>query len=405
MREQESREIWSVSGVNRAARELLENGLPALWIEAEVSNLARPASGHLYFSLKDRNAQLRCAFFRQRQRGSQVAIENGSKVLVRGRLSLYEPRGDYQFIVESVEAAGEGELRRAFEVLKAKLLAEGLFDEAHKQPLPAMPKRIGVISSASGAALRDILHVLERRYPAADVLIYDSSVQGASAAKELLSALKLAIARADCDVLIMTRGGGSLEDLNAFNDEPLAREIYACPIPLISGVGHEIDFTIADFVADLRAPTPSAAAELATPDAVQLSARLAATQERGTSAVRRLMQREGQGLDYLRRRLTQQSPALRLSRQGQSAKTLAERLARAISQIVDKEQRHLHALSRNLNAVSPLATLSRGYAIVRNKNGEAITQVGAVQTAQSINVMLQDGEFEAKVSAIKPAKR
>ncbi|HKX58724.1 MAG TPA: exodeoxyribonuclease VII large subunit, partial [Steroidobacteraceae bacterium] len=256
-----------MSRLNREARALLETGLPSLWITGELSNLSRPASGHWYFSLKDEGAQVRCAMFRQRNLSVRVAPRDGMQVLLRARVGLYEARGEFQLVVDHLEEAGEGELRRRFEALKLKLAAEGLFDAARKRPLPRFPRRIGVVTSPTGAALRDVLHVLGRRFPSVPVLLYPVPVQGAGAAREIASMLAVADRRRDVDVLLLVRGGGSLEDLWAFNDEALARAIAGVGLPVISGIGHEIDFTIADFVADLRAPTPSAAAEIAVPDA------------------------------------------------------------------------------------------------------------------------------------------
>src|SRR5271167_4794465 len=264
-----NRDIYSVSRLNREVRVLLERGFGGLWLEAEISNFARPSSGHWYFSLKDSAAQVRCAMFRQRNMLSAFTPRDGQKVLVRARIGLYEPRGEFQLIVDHMEDAGLGALKRQFEELSARLNLEGLFAVERKRPLPSLPRRIGVITSPTGAAVRDILHVLARRFPATAVLIYPVSVQGAQAAAEIVAALESAGVRAECDVLILARGGGSLEDLWAFNDERLARVIAASSIPVISGVGHEIDFTIADFAADVRAPTPSAAAELVVPDAAE----------------------------------------------------------------------------------------------------------------------------------------
>src|SRR5512147_1118918 len=243
------RDIFTISRLNREARTLLEHGRGSVWLTGEISNLSRPTSGHWYFSLKDESAQVRCAMFRQRNLLVRFPVKDGSRVLARGRVSLYEARGEFQVVVEHLEEAGEGLLRRRFEELKQRLGAEGLFDERHKRPLPRLPRRIGVITSPTGAALRDILHVLARRFPAAAVLVYPVPVQGDSAPREIEQALRLATLRRDCDVLIVARGGGSLEDLWAFNDEAVARAMFACPIPIVSGVGHETDFTIADLVA------------------------------------------------------------------------------------------------------------------------------------------------------------
>ncbi|MEM7610216.1 MAG: exodeoxyribonuclease VII large subunit [Pseudomonadota bacterium] len=441
------KDIWSVSALNRAARELLEQGLGVVWIEAEVSNLARPASGHVYFSLKDGGAQLRAAFFRQRQRGSVGDLTNGDKVLVRGKLSLYEPRGDYQLIVDRLEPAGEGALRRAFEILKLKLAAEGLFNESGKQQLPAMPSQIGIVTSASGAALRDILQVLNRRMPGIPIIIYASSVQGANAPHELRAALALAVSRDECDVLILARGGGSLEDLQAFNDEALARAIAACPLPVVCGVGHETDFTICDFVADLRAPTPSAAAELATPDQRDIRYRLARQSTALLGLVRRALQRHGQHTDQLARRLALQSPAARVTRQQRTLDGLISRLVRTTlharrqpqqqldslrlrlrlrspqqlanvrTQQLDvlrirlvraergareRSQFRLQSLVRELHAISPLATLARGYAIVSSNSGRLVSSIHEVANNAPVQVQLQDGQFAASVTGKTP---
>src|SRR6202035_1346073 len=251
---------------NSEVRVLLERGLSIVWVEGELSNLSQPASGHWYFSLKDRNAQIRCAMFRQRNIAVGFAPRAGPHVLARGRFSVYEARGDYQLIVEHLEEAGVGALRREFEKLKVKLAAEGLFALERKRALPRFPRRIGVVTSPSGAAIRDVLHILARRFPPASVLVYPTPVQGAASVPAIVEALQTASARAECDVLIVAGGGGSIEDLWSFNDERVARAICASSIPVVSGIGHEIDFTIADFVADARAPTPSGAAELVAPD-------------------------------------------------------------------------------------------------------------------------------------------
>ena len=255
----DGRDVYTVARLNHEARALLETGLPSIWITGELSNLSRPASGHWYFTLKDEAAQVRCAMFRQRNQSARVVPRDGMQVLLRARVGLYEPRGDFQLIVDHLEEAGEGELRRRFEALKLRLAAEGLFDTARKRAPPRLPGRIGVVTSPTGAALRDVIQVLRRRFAAIPVLVYPVPVQGAAAAREIAAMLALADRRAEVDVLLLVRGGGSLEDLWAFNDETLARAIAELSVPLISGIGHEIDFTIADFVADARAPTPSAA--------------------------------------------------------------------------------------------------------------------------------------------------
>src|SRR6202167_4608551 len=296
------RDVYSVSRLNREVRVLLERGFGALWLEAEISNFARPSSGHWYFSLKDSAAQVRCAMFRQRNMLSAFTPRDGQKVLVRARIGLYEPRGEYQLIIDHMEDAGLGALKRQFEELRAKLEREGLVAAERKRPLPSLPRRIGIITSPTGAAVRDILHVLARRFPAAAVLVYPVSVQGAQAAAEIVAALEAAGRRAECDVLILARGGGSLEDLWAFNDERLARAIVASTIPLITGIGHEIDFTIADFAADMRAPTPSAAAELVVPDAGEWLAALASLAARLARCARRRLGEQRERLRWLERR-------------------------------------------------------------------------------------------------------
>src|SRR5688572_23579366 len=285
------RDIYSVGRLNAEARMLLESGLPALWVEGELSNFAAPSSGHWYFTLKDRDAQIRCAMFRTRNGGVGFRPKDGQHVVLRGRVSLYEPRGDYQLIAEQMEDAGEGALKREFEKLKARLAAEGLFDAALKRPLPAMPRRIAVVTSPTGAAVRDVLHILARRFPPADVLVIPTPVQGAAATESIVAALDAASARSDVDVVILTRGGGSIEDLWCFNDERVARAIRRARIPVVSGVGHEIDFTIADFAADVRAPTPSGAAELVVPDRRTLLANVAGADRRLRHLVEQLLSR------------------------------------------------------------------------------------------------------------------
>ncbi|MGA7800973.1 MAG: exodeoxyribonuclease VII large subunit, partial [Gammaproteobacteria bacterium] len=284
------RDVYSVGRLNREVRAALEAGFALLWVEGELSNVARPASGHLYLTLKDAQAQVRCAMFRNRCQFLGFTPQNGMQVLVRARVSLYEPRGDFQLIIEHMEEAGDGALLRAFEALKQRLSKEGLFEEARKRPIPTLPRRVGVVTSPIGAAIRDILSVLRRRFPALPVLIYPVPVQGTDAAPQIAAAVRRASERADCDVLIVTRGGGSLEDLWAFNEELVARAIHDSAIPVVSGVGHEIDFTIADFVADRRAPTPSAAAELVSPDQAEWLAQLRALDARLLQRLQRHLQ-------------------------------------------------------------------------------------------------------------------
>jgi exodeoxyribonuclease VII large subunit len=436
------RDIYTPSRLNREARILLERSLPALWLEGEVSNLSRPSSGHWYFSLKDEGAQLRCAMFRQRNLLTQFKPADGMHVLARGRVSLYEPRGDYQFIVDYLEEAGEGALRRRFEVLKAKLAAAGLFALERKRALPRIPKRIGVVTSPTGAALRDVLHILRRRFPLADVRIYPVPVQGAHAAEQIAAAIALASARGDCDVLIVARGGGSLEDLWAFNEEIVARALFECRIPTITGIGHEVDFTIADFVADVRAPTPSGAAELVVPDLHDWLRRYAISEQRLTIALRRRLAELHEQSRWLQRRLGQLHPGIVLRQKLQRADELEQCLRRAIrerlaalSHRLDAQtaqlQRHSPVLqlaalrgrlcqvrlqlaaeihrkmeamrsrhllaARTLDAVSPLATLNRGYAIVTDGTGVVIVDAEKAAVGSSIEARFARGRITARV--------
>ncbi len=433
----------SVTELNRTVRTLIERGVGHVWVEGEMSNLSRPASGHLYFSLKDTSAQIRCAWFRQRQRAPTINLKDGDKMLAYGKVSVYEARGDYQLIVERLEAAGEGELRRRFEELKKKLAAEGLFDESLKRPLPTLPRCIGVITSPSGAAIRDVLSVLKRRFPAIPVIVYPVAVQGEAAIAEIATAFQTVARRAECDVLIVGRGGGSLEDLWAFNEEAVARAIRGCPVPVISAVGHEVDFTIADLVADYRAPTPSGAAEIVVPDQLQWRRDFAATLTRFSSLMQRILEDYYQSLDWLARRLKQSSPGATVVRQGERLLSLRKTLASAIrnnlivrghaTERIDArlrqqspharlQQMELRCIAlqqrlrsagkiplatienrlalalRGLHAVSPLATLERGYAIVTDaKSGKVITDAATVSAGSAIEARLARGRIVATV--------
>jgi exodeoxyribonuclease VII large subunit len=380
-------------------RSLLESGLGTLWVEGEISNLARPASGHWYFSLKDRDAQIRCAMFRQRNVLSRFAPREGQLVVAFGRVSLYEPRGDYQLLVELMEDAGVGALQRAFDELKARLAAEGLFAPERKRALPTAPRRIGVITSPTGAAIRDIVQVLRRRCPAAQILIYPSPVQGAAAAAALIAAVELAGARAEVDVLILARGGGSIEDLWAFNDERLARAILASPIPIVTGIGHEIDFTIADFVADLRAPTPSAAAQLVAPDAAVWRQRLEQLLARFSAAARRALRSEQLRLEALTRRLQQSHPGARLQQHSQRLDELEARLRLSLRARIAAGTARLESAARALQAVSPLATLERGFAVVtRASDGALITDATQLADGEAFDARLAHGSLRATVT-------
>jgi exodeoxyribonuclease VII large subunit len=372
------RDVYSVSRLNREVRVLLERGFGTLWLEAEISNFSRPSSGHWYFCLKDASAQVRCAMFRQRNMLCAFTARDGQKVLVRARIGLYEPRGEFQLIVDHLEDAGLGALQRQFEELRARLAAEGLFSAERKRRLPALPKRIGVITSPTGAAVRDILHVLARRFPAVGVLIYPVAVQGAQAAAEIVVALKTAAARNECDVLILARGGGSLEDLWTFNDEKLARAIVASPIPVISGIGHEVDVTIADFAADVRAPTPSAAAELVVPDADEWLAACLRLGTRLERCMRRRLAERGERLRWLNGRAAQVSPIARLAQQTQRLDELDQRMSRAMHRRIDGYRERLLWLRGRTALVSPSARLAQHLSRledVEQRLGRAIRQV------------------------------
>jgi exodeoxyribonuclease VII large subunit len=393
-----ARDIYSISRLNREARLLLESGLGQIWVQGEISNLARPSSGHWYFSLKDRDAQLRCAMFRARNSLARFTPREGQLVLAHGRVSLYEPRGEFQLLVEYLEDAGLGALQRAFDQLKARLAAEGLFASEHKRALPDAPRRIGVITSPTGAAVRDILHILARRFPAASVLIYPVPVQGAAAAPAIAAALDLASARAECEVLILARGGGSIEDLWAFNDERVARAIYRCRIPLVSGIGHEIDFTIADFVADVRAPTPSGAAELVVPDARAWLQGLLRLASRFEVAMRRQLGQERLRLDGLQRRLQQAHPGARLRQSSQRLDELEGRLQFAMQTRLGRLAARLESSARALQAVSPLATLARGFAVItRSADGALVTGSEQLAVGEQFDARLANGSLRAKL--------
>jgi exodeoxyribonuclease VII large subunit len=344
--------------------------------------------------------------FRQANRRLGFAPADGLQVLVRAQAGLYEARGDYQLIVEHMEEAGEGALRRRFEQLKARLADEGLFDPERKRELPDIPERIGVITSPTGAALRDVLISLRRRFPAAEVLIFPTSVQGDKAAGEIVAALERASSRADCDLLILTRGGGSLEDLWPFNEEAVARAIAGVSIPIIVGVGHETDFTIAEFVADLRAPTPSQAAELAVPEQRDYFERLLGLGELLSRALRRLVRDEQRRLDALEHRLSRAHPGMTLKTKRQRVDDIENRLKRALKDAMTSTTSRLKLIERGLSALSPLATLDRGYAIVtRQSDGELVTRGDAVEPGTGIDVRLAEGGLAATVDSTTGGKR
>ncbi len=441
-----ARRTFSVTELSREVRLLLESGFPDIWVEGEISNLATPASGHLYFTLKDAHSQVRCALFRNRHVKLSATPADGLQVLVRGRLSLYERRGDFQLIASYLEHAGEGALRRAFELLKRKLEAEGVFDPAHKQPLPEFADRVGVISSASGAALRDVLSTLRRRFPALAVQLYPAAVQGTAATQQIVDAVQLAERVGSCDVLLLVRGGGSLEDLAAFNSELVAQAIYACGIPIVTGVGHETDFTIADFAADRRAPTPTAAAELVSPDGQALWHRLCELQARLSGLSERTLQSLQQRVDWLSQRLGQVHPQQQLAlwqrrlddlsktqrllidnfinAQRRSVTELAARMAAQtpIHRVAQLQLRRIGAaraltragrsawqqygyrlsvLETRLTGASPSAILERGYAIVRDpQRNMIIRRTDQVAVGDSVAARFAVGELQLRVVGV-----
>src|SRR6187401_1623414 len=364
------RDVYSVSRLNKEVRLLLESGLPVLWLEGELSNFAAPASGHWYFSLKDSTAQVRCAMWRQRNTQVRFRPKDGMAVLVRARVGLYEPRGEYQLLVEHLEEAGEGALKREFEKLKAKLAAEGLFAAERKRPLPAVPRCIGVVSSPTGAAIHDILRVLRARFPAARVLLYPTAVQGAAAVPEIVRAIEAASRRNECDVLIVSRGGGSLEDLWCFNDERVARAIAACRVPTVSGIGHEVDVTIADFVADVRAPTPSAAALAAVPDKQVWLGALAQLEHRFAGAMNRMLRAQALAVGALVQRLQISHPGAKLVQHVQRLDDLELRMRLALRAAVSSRQQRLVSFSTRLWRENPrhrLETLCAQAATLRQR--------------------------------------
>lgn len=434
--------VLSPSQLNALARNLLEDTFPLVWVEGELGNLSRPSSGHLYMTLKDARAQVRCAMFKPKSSWLKFVPREGLRVLARGRLTLYEARGDYQLVLDHMEEAGEGALRRAFEELKARLSAEGLFDPERKRPLPRYPARVGVITSPSGAAVRDVLSVFARRFPLIQAEVLPVPVQGEGAAAQIVSMLQRAAASGRYDVLVLARGGGSLEDLWAFNDERLARAIAACEVPVVSAIGHETDFSLSDFAADLRAPTPSVAAELIAPDrdellrrlrqldarlrnlqlqrlrqamqradraalrlnALRPQARLQALRLRQAEALRRLsaawqrrLERERAQLRHADAVLRANHPQRRIAALRERLSALAQRPRAAVERRLAHRGLHLRGLARSLEAVSPLATVARGYAILQREDGHVVRSVLDAAPGDRLSARVQDGRLRVKV--------
>ena len=434
--------IYQVSDLSNEMRRLMETSYPEIWIEGELSSLSTPASGHLYFSLKDSQSQLRCAMFKGRASINQYRPKAGDLVRVRAKVSIYPARGDLQCIVQHIEEAGEGLLQRRFEELKNALNQQGLFNQANKKTIPAHPKHIGIITSPSGAAVKDILSTLKRRCPAIPVTIYPAVVQGDSAAKSIMDAIANAVQHQQCDVLILSRGGGSMEDLWCFNEEQLANTIFNCPTPIVSGVGHEVDITIADLVADLRAPTPTAAAELISPDTNHLLSSLKSMHFRLPRSMERILQRSAQQVDISARQLVH--PSQQLRQKHADLKSINKRLSHSIKrshswhqgQLKQCQQRlntplkkvaqnknHIEALSQRLklaqsnqftqlsqqfeslgeqlNLVSPLATINRGFSIARDQSDNILRNKSQVKINQNIEVQLSDGKLDCTITKIK----
>lgn len=395
----EDKQIYTVSRLNTEARFLLEEAFPYVWVEGEISNFAAPHSGHWYFSLKDANAQVRAALFRNAQRKFNFTPKDGMHVLVKARVSLYENRGEYQLIAEHIEERGEGKLQRAFAALKKKLEAAGLFATSHKKALPPFPMQIGIITSATGAALHDILTVLKRRHPCVAIVIYPTLVQGEQAAPAIVKAIQTANLRQECDVLILARGGGTLEDLWPFNEEIVAHAIYHSMLPIITGIGHEVDFTIADFVADKRAPTPSAAAEMVAPDCQELKQQLERLQKQLQRQIQHSISHKVQQLTWMEKHLRQQHPKRRLIEKMQQLDFWETTLRQLISHSLRLQQDKLSHLASTLDALSPLATLKRGYAIATHA-GNVIKTIDEVNVNDEIIVRLSDGRLDCKLESI-----
>lgn len=392
-------ETWSVSELTAYIRELfdLDLRLQAVRVVGEISNFLQARSGHLYFTLKDEQAQLKCVMWRSAAERLRFRPQDGDAALARGRVTVYDVGGVYQLYVDSLTPAGRGDLAQAFEQLKMRLAAEGLFDPAHKKPIPSFPHKIGLVTSLDAAALRDILNVLRRRCPLVSVLIAPTLVQGADAPAAIVRALRWLDGRSDVDTIILARGGGSLEDLWAFNDEGVARAIYAARHPIVTGIGHETDFTIADFVADLRAPTPSAAAELAVPDLAELRPVLQGLQEALIAQMQATLRQYRWQTQALARALTHLGPQARLDSYRQRADTWLARLDQSIGRRLERDLSRLQVAQARLAAVSPLATLARGYAIVRHVDGRLVRRVSDVSGGDNLQVQVADGAFGVRV--------
>jgi len=401
-----ARQIFAVGDLVAGVRRLLDDSVGRVWVAGEISNLRQPASGHAYFTLKDDDAQLRCALFRGAARRLVFEPEDGMAVLAYGELTVYEPRGDLQLIVRNLEPRGEGALQLAFEQLRARLEREGLFDEGLKRPLPDAPRRVGVVTSATGAALHDVLRVAEGRHGGTPILLAPTRVQGAGAEVEVAAALAAIATRPEVDVVLLVRGGGSLEDLQAFNHEAVARAIRACPVPVVCGVGHEVDVTIADLAADLRAPTPSAAAAAAVPDGERMADELAASTAWLVRAADARIDEAEASLRHWHTALRGLAPSARLALQAERFTTALRGLRRGLAMGLERGEARLSAHAGRLDSLSPLAVLGRGYALVQRADDGAIVRApGDVGAGDPLRIRLADGEIEADVRPPRGAPR
>lgn len=394
-------QILSVSALNRMTKQLLESQFPLFWVSGEISNFTRAASGHWYFSLKDDAAQVRCVMFKGRNSLLDRVPREGDQIEARATVTLYEARGEFQLTVEFMQLAGLGRLYEAFEQLKQRLQAEGVFDAARKQPLPSHPQRIGIVTSTEAAALRDVLSAIRRRDPSMPVIIYPTPVQGKGAAEQIAQAIRLADARQEVDVLLLCRGGGSIEDLWSFNEEVVARALFDCRLPTVSGVGHETDITIADFAADVRAATPTAAAELACPDQMLVRQQLAELRRRLMQPMQSLLRQQMQTVDYLSRRLL--SPAQQVQQQARQLQQLQQRLRGAMQQRLQWQAGALAHFASSLQQLNPLQVLARGYAIVQTDSGQAVTSSQQLHTGERLHLTLHQGHAEVDVVRTQPA--
>ena len=391
--------VFSVKEINRLVRELLEQSFPSFWITGEISNFISASSGHWYFSLKDEEAQVRCTMFKNKNMAAEWIPKNGEKIEAKCLIGLYEARGEYQLNIEQIRHAGAGLLSEAFNQLKEKLLKEGLFEVSRKKSIPQFPRSIGVITSPTGAAIEDILITLKRRSPHIPIIIYPSLVQGKEAPPAIVRAIETANAREECDVLILARGGGSIEDLWAFNEEIVARAIVASKIPTITGVGHETDSTIADFVSDLRAPTPTGAAELITSHTFELIKTIQVYKNQLNKLMAGLIRELVQKIDYLEKRLV--SPRQQIQRQKEQIYQYIQRINQSMKNVVIQYRLHIDKLKLNLDHLSPHAVLSRGYSIITDVDGQIVNNVTQLKLDDKIHIQLNHGQADANISDLK----